>query len=156
MDMEGGKPQAVGPADFIGVAVAKDGRRIAGRSASGETVVFDRETQKLEVIPGIAPQESLSKWTEDGRALIVSSSSTPWQARIYRLEVATGQRTLLQTIEPTKKAGSTMPMRVAYAEGSRTYATARYEFWETFTWWKDWSKKSDQPRRVSALPQTPE
>jgi hypothetical protein len=121
MDLEGGKPQAVGPADFIGVAVAKDGKRIAGRSASGETVVFDRETQKLEVIPGIAPQESLSKWAEDGRALIVYSS-TPWQARIYRLEVATGQRTLLRTIEPTEKAGSATPMRLAYAEGSRTYA----------------------------------
>ena len=121
MDLEGGKPQALGPADLIGVTVAKDGKRIAGRNAAGEAVVFDRETQQAQVIPGFQPQESLSKWTDDGRALIVYSS-TPWEARIYRLEVATGKRTLLQTIEPNEKAGSMVPIRLAYAEDSKTYA----------------------------------
>ena len=89
-------------------------------SPASETAVFDRGTQKLQVIPGIEPQESLAKWTEDGRALVVYSS-TPWEARIYRMEVATGRRTLLQTVEPVERAGSTMPMRLAYAEGSKTY-----------------------------------
>jgi Tol biopolymer transport system component len=121
MDLEGGKPQALGPADFVGVAVAKDGKRVVGRNAAAKTVVFDRETQKLQVIPGVEFNEALFKWTEDGRALIVYSS-TPWQARVYRLEVATGQRTLLQTIESTEKAGSATPMRLAYAEDSKTYA----------------------------------
>src|SRR5258708_4693954 len=77
--------------------------------------------RKLQVIPGIEPHESLAKWTEDGRALVVYSS-TPWEARIYRVEVATGKRTLLQTVEPGERAGSTMPMRLGYAEGSKTYA----------------------------------
>jgi serine/threonine protein kinase/Tol biopolymer transport system component len=121
MDLEGGKPRPLGPADFVGVTVDKDGRRIAGHNAAGETVVFDRETQQLQIIPGAVAQESLAKWSEDGRALIVYSS-TPWEVRIYRLEVATGQRALLETIEPIEKAGSTMPIRVAYAEGSKTYA----------------------------------
>ena len=48
-------------------------------------------------------------------------SSTPWEARIYRVEVATGKRTLLQTVEPSERAGSTMPIRLAYAERSKTY-----------------------------------
>jgi tricorn protease-like protein len=121
MDLEGGKPQAAGPADFVGVDVAKDGKRIVGRNASAETVVFDLATQKLQVIPGVESHETLFKWTEDGRGLILYSS-TPWEARIYRLEVGPGRRTLLQTIEATEKAGSTMPIRLAYAEGSKTYA----------------------------------
>ena len=120
MDIAGGKPQAVGPADFTGVAVAKDGKRIAGRNGSAETVVFDRGTEKLQVTPGIQLQESVARWTEDGRALVVYSS-TPWKAQIYRVEVATGKRTLLQTVEPDERAGSTAPMRLAYAEGSKTY-----------------------------------
>ena len=126
MDLEGGTPQALGPADVIGAAVAKDGKRIAGRNASTKTVVFDRGTQKLEIIPGVEPQESLAKWTEDGRALIVYSS-TPWEARIYRVEVVTGKRTLLQTIEASERAGSTVPIRLAYAEESKTcaYSTVR-------------------------------
>jgi hypothetical protein len=60
------------------------------------------------------------KWTEDGQALLVYSS-TPWEARIYRVEVATGTRTLLQTVEPGEKAGSRLPLRLAYAERSKTY-----------------------------------
>ena len=120
MDLEGGKPQALGPSDFTGVAVAKDGKRIAGRNASAEAVVFDRETQKLQVIPGIEAREALAQWTEDGQGLLVYSP-TPWEARIYRVEAATGKRTLLQTVEPGEKAGSIAPLRLAYAEGSKTY-----------------------------------
>src|SRR6266568_7481155 len=71
MDLDGGKPQPLGPSDFTGFAVAKDGKRIAGRNASGEAVVFDRATQKAQVIPGIEPGEVLAKWTEDGQALLV-------------------------------------------------------------------------------------
>jgi Tol biopolymer transport system component len=120
MDLEGGKPQALGPSDFTGIAMAKDGKRIAGRNSSAEAVVFDRETQKLQVIPGVEPREELAKWTKDGQALLVYSP-TPWEARIYRVEAATGKRTLLQTVEPGEKAGSTLPLRLAYAEDSKTY-----------------------------------
>jgi len=121
MDTEGVKPQALGPVDFIGAIVAPDGKRIAGRNAAAEAVVFDRESQKLEIIPGVEPQEEFSEWTEDGRALI-TYSSTPSAARIYRIDVSTGQRTLLQTIDPAEKAGLTTPIRLAYAGRAKTYA----------------------------------
>jgi hypothetical protein len=104
MDLEGGKPQPLGPPDFIGSAIAKDGKRIAGRNASAEAVVFDRETQKLQVIPGVEPLDQLEKWTEDGKGLLVVSAK-PWEARIYRMNTPTGKRTLLQTVEPSEKAG---------------------------------------------------
>jgi hypothetical protein len=120
MDLDGGKPQTLGPADFTGVAVAKDGKRLAGRNALAEAVVFDRETQKVEAIPGIEQQESLQKWTEDGQALL-GSSGTLWEARMYRVEVETGKRTLLRKVELSEKAGSIAPVRLAYAEGSKTY-----------------------------------
>jgi Tol biopolymer transport system component len=120
MDLDGGKPQALGPADFTGVAVAGDGKRIAGRDASAEAMVFDRETQKMHVIPGVGPRDQFQKWTEDGQALLMYSA-TPWEARMYRVEAATGKRTLLQTVEPSQKAGSIAAVRLAYAEGSKTY-----------------------------------
>jgi len=83
-------------------------------------VVFDRETQKLQTIQGIGPVDELERWTEDGQALLVSSA-TPWEARIYRVEVATGKRTLLQTVEPSEKVGSIATVKLAYAERSKTY-----------------------------------
>jgi eukaryotic-like serine/threonine-protein kinase len=120
MDLEGGKPQSLGPADFRGTAVAKDGKQIAGRNASGEVVVFDRETQMVRVVPGIGPQDDFDRWTEDGQALLVSSG-TPMAAEMYRVEVATGKRTLLQTVELREKAGSVLKLRPQYSENSKTY-----------------------------------
>ncbi len=121
MDLEGGKPQPLGPPDFTGSAIAKDGKRIAGRNASGEPVVFDRETQKLQVLQGVEPHYQIENWTEDGKGLLVVSA-TPREARIYRVDIATGKRTLLQTVEPSEKAGSNQDVRVVYAEDSKTYA----------------------------------
>jgi Tol biopolymer transport system component len=120
MDLDGGKPQPLGPPDFTGSAVAKDGKRIAGRNASGDVVVFDRETQKAQVVPAIGPQEAFDIWTEDGKALLVSSG-TPMAVRMYRVEVATGKRTLLQTVELSEKAGSVLKLRLQYNENSKTY-----------------------------------
>jgi len=131
MALDGGKPQPLGPADFIGIAVSPDGKRIAGRNANGEAVIFDRETQKMQAISGIEhggifSGEILSKWTEDGKALLLYSA-TPREARIYRVEPETGKRTLLQTVEPRDKAGLGDPIRLAYAERSKTcaYTTVR-------------------------------
>ena len=120
MDLEGGKPQPLGPADFRGTAVAKDGKQIAGRNASGEVVVFDRETEKVRVVPGIGPQDDFDQWTEDGQALL-TSSGTPMEAGIYRVEVANGKRTLLQRLELREKAGSVLKLRPEYSENTKTY-----------------------------------
>jgi serine/threonine protein kinase/Tol biopolymer transport system component len=121
MDLEGGKPQPLGPADFTGATVSGDGKKIAGRNGSGEAVVFDRETQTVRAISGIAPQDQLQKWTKDGTALLVNDS-TPQAAHMYRVEVATGKKTLVQNLEPSENAGSMMNLRMYYAEGSKTYA----------------------------------
>lgn len=121
MDLAGGKPQALGPADFIGVAVAKDGKRIAGHDDSGAALVFDRETQKVQPIPGVGPQDRLEKWTEDGQGLLVSAE-TLREAKMYRLDVASGKRTLLQTVEPVEKAGSVEWVWLSYSEATKTYA----------------------------------
>jgi hypothetical protein len=121
MDIEGGKPQALGPPGFLGIAVARDNKRIAGRDATETAVVFDRETEKVQPIPGIDLQERIQRWTDDGQALIVYRA-TAWDGNIYRVEVPTGKRALLQHIELSEKAGSVLPLRLAYAERSKTYA----------------------------------
>jgi Tol biopolymer transport system component len=120
MDLDGGKPQPVGPSDFRGISVAKDGMRIVGIKASGEAVIFDTSTKKLQAIPGIGPGESVQGWTDDGQALLLTAS-TPWEAQIYRVEVGSGKRNLLQKFELEDKAGSSLNMRALYEERSKTY-----------------------------------
>ena len=120
MDLQGGKPEQLGPADFTGIAVAKGGRKIAGRNGAGDAVVFDKDTQKTQPIPGVGPQDIVQAWTRDGEALLVTTS-TPWEAQMYRVEVASGKKTLLQKLELSEKAGSNVRVRMYYAEQSKTY-----------------------------------
>jgi hypothetical protein len=50
-----------------------------------------------------APQDEIQKWTKDGTALLVNAS-TPQAAHMYRVEVTTGKKTLVQNIEPSENA----------------------------------------------------
>ena len=77
MDINGGKPQIVGPTDFVDSSVPNDGKRIAGYNFPGQTVVLDLATQKVRPVPGIGSQEGVDRRTEDGHALQVLSW-TPW------------------------------------------------------------------------------
>jgi eukaryotic-like serine/threonine-protein kinase len=120
MDLDGGKPQPIGPSDFRGVCVAKDGTRIAGRKASGEALIFDISTQKTETVPGVAAADDIDRWTADGQALLVVAS-TRSEGQVFRIDVGTGKRTLLQKVEPADQSGSSLNMKVFYAEGSKTY-----------------------------------
>ena len=54
------------------------------------------------------------------QALLVTTS-TPWEAQIYRVEVPTGKKNLLQKVELSEKAGSIYNVRAQYAEDSKTY-----------------------------------
>ncbi|MDP9003435.1 MAG: hypothetical protein M3N12_01445, partial [Verrucomicrobiota bacterium] len=124
IDLETGNLQVCGPAGFLGVAIANDGKRIAGFDETGKSVIFNTETQRLREIPGIT-QDSSSEleskveqlgelWTDDGKALIVNKS-TLFGGEIYRLDLETGKSTLLQKFELSDKAGSLFRLRVLYA-----------------------------------------
>ena len=121
LDLDSGKLQPVGPADFVGTAVARDGRRVAGRDANGAAEVFDLASQKAQPLPGLGPRDQIDKWAEDGQALLVTDS-TPLEGEIYRVDATTGKRTLLQKVELAEKAGSVVPLKICYAEKSKTYA----------------------------------
>jgi serine/threonine protein kinase/Tol biopolymer transport system component len=118
IDLEGGMPQTIGPQDFRGLAVSPDGKRIAGWDNANQAVVFDRDTQKVSVVPGIAPGDRFRRWTVDGKALLVSSG-TPFSARMNRVETATGKHTLLQSVELSEKAGSRANLFLSYAEANK-------------------------------------
>ena len=60
------------------------------------------------------------KWSEDGQALQVTAS-TPWHAEVYRVDVATGKRTLLEKMELSEKAGSSVNLKIYYSELRKTY-----------------------------------
>jgi hypothetical protein len=69
---------------------------------------------------GVGPEERFEKWTEDGQALPGIQGDAVGSTDV-RLEVPTGKRTLLQTVDPSERAGAVQEGRRSYAEGSKTY-----------------------------------
>ncbi|MGB9236098.1 MAG: protein kinase [Terriglobales bacterium] len=121
LDIDGGKLQPIGPADFKGEAVSPDGKRIAGWHGASEAAVLDLDTQKIDALSGLNPGERILHWSLDGKAVLINSS-TPREAHIFRVETDTGKRTLLQSIQPHDIAGSMRPITAVYDERSKTYA----------------------------------
>jgi Tol biopolymer transport system component len=122
LDLGSGELKPLGPDGFRVRAVAHDGRRIAG-SIAGKAVIFDRETQKVEPAPGIAATDYDYRWTRDDRGLLVQVR-TAGEVVVYRVDVATGKRTLLKTIEEKDRAGL-MEEYILLAEDEKSYATMR-------------------------------
>ena len=81
---------------------------------------------------------NLKNGSKIGKGLLVVSA-TPWEARIYRVDAPTAERTLLETVEPSEKAGSTQNVRLAYAVDSKTYIYNTVRVPGRCTWWKDWN-----------------
>jgi hypothetical protein len=52
---------------------------------------------------------------------LLLASTAPGEARVYRVAVSDGKRTLLREVELGEKAGSAAPVTLLYAEKSKTY-----------------------------------
>ena len=109
VDPDGGKPMAVSPEGmdhFRGQkVVSPDGRRIAGFMTGGRiTRIFSLDGGDPVDVLGLEPQDIVMRWSTDGRALFVfNRDSLPM--KIHRVELDTGERTLMHTLVPTDPAG---------------------------------------------------
>jgi hypothetical protein len=120
MDVSSGKLEPLGPERFRVIAVGKDGKRILGTMPTG-WVIFNTETQQVQPVAGIADTESPRKWTKDGEGLLVLGGPPAGPMSVTRLDLATGKRTLLKTVEAKDKAG-VLDMSMTMAEDEKSYA----------------------------------
>jgi eukaryotic-like serine/threonine-protein kinase len=103
-DLKDGDPRPVTPE---GVAVrsdtlSPDGKWIAA-NVKGHLERFPVDGGDPQPIPGGEPQDTAIRWRGDGRALFVRSGRLP--VRIFSIDVATGQRTLIHEIAPRDTVG---------------------------------------------------
>jgi DNA-binding winged helix-turn-helix (wHTH) protein/Tol biopolymer transport system component len=103
--VDGGKPRALTPEGVTWCRPSPDGKWIAARDiASNEVRLYPLEgSTPPRTVPGMMPGESFT-WTSDPNFLYVSQS-TPVSAKVYRLNIATGQRQLYKEISPLDSAG---------------------------------------------------
>jgi hypothetical protein len=103
-DMAGGAPRPVTPE---GVSVrantlTPDGTGIAAE-LTGQLMLFPVDGGEPQPIKGGDAQDRPMRWRDDGRVLFVRQGRLP--ARIFALDVTSGQRTLVREIGPRDTVG---------------------------------------------------
>jgi Tol biopolymer transport system component len=72
------------------------------------------------LIPGVAPSEVPTGWSPDGHELfVILRGDIP--AHVYRVDIATGKRTLWKTLEPADSAGIDTIGRVNLSLDTKSY-----------------------------------
>jgi Tol biopolymer transport system component len=122
-DVGGGRPQPIGPADLQVEfpVVSPDGRAVAGANADGDVFVIPLAGGKAAVVPGTEPGELPIQWSLDSKSLYVyRPDEIP--ARVYQVEVASGNRHLFREIPVADPTGLDGRMTVVMTPDGTSYA----------------------------------
>ena len=105
IDQERGAPKPItGEEPGIQGAVSPDGTRVAVASQSGPGRIVPIEGGEARPLPGVVAGDFILGWTDDARGLfVIRPKGLP--ARIERVDLATGQRTLWKEVLPVDRAG---------------------------------------------------
>ena len=71
-------------------------------------------------MPGMLPAEFATAWSGDGHSLFVMARGQV-PAQVFRVDVATGQRTLWKTVEPADAAGIDTVGRLMMSADNKSY-----------------------------------
>ena len=128
LGLEGSPPKPISGegVDALQFAISRDGHNVAGIGPDGKGYLYPVEGGDARPIPGFEEGEVPIAWTTDGKAMFVTRPGER-PARIMRLDVTTGQRTLWKELMPLDSAGvqNIGPIRITPDGKSYVYGFQR-------------------------------
>lgn len=116
LDMRDGKVRPVTPVGTRAGKLSPDAMRIVTLDVAAEKyVLVDVASGKVSEIPGLEKDDEVVGWNLDGRMVNVWNQDLP--ARISQVDVTSGRRQLVQTVEPMAMLGSMYARMVTSADG---------------------------------------
>ncbi len=106
-------------------AVSPDGRVVAAQGPDRSTRLYPVDGGESRQVPGTSPNDTVVRWTADGRGLYVRSLGLP--TRVDIVDVATGRRTRFKEFTPADPAGvySVGPILISRDGKSYVYSFPR-------------------------------
>ncbi len=104
--VEGGAPQPISPEGVHATAftISPDGTQVAGIGPDRRGYLYPAGSGQPRAILGFEPGEQLINWTHDGKSMyIYRPGELP--ARVHKLDLATGKKTLWRQLMPSDAAG---------------------------------------------------
>jgi len=105
-DIDGGKPLPVSPegTDALTFSLSPDGKTVAAVGPDGKGYFYPIPAGEPRPIKGLNDGEVPAGWTSDSSSIYVDRPSD-LPAKVYRLNIETGQRTLWKQLMPPDPAG---------------------------------------------------
>jgi len=121
-DVSGGKPKAISPegVDAQAFAVSPDGQWVIGIGPDQKGYLFSPAGADSRVVNGIEAGDIPINWSQDNRSIyLYRAGEVP--AKVYRLELATGKRTVWKQIAPLDPTGVSTIGPIRMTPDGKTY-----------------------------------
>jgi len=100
--------------------LSPSGRWVANVGPDRKLYVYPVAGGDAKLVPGVQPTEVATGWTADEHSLFVlARGEVP--AQVYRVDLATGQRTFWKSMEPADSAGIDTIGRVMLSADDKSY-----------------------------------
>lgn len=129
LDLAGGKPVPITPEGIHGGLVSPDGRSFIQADDKGILVLRAVGQGEPRPVPNLEPGFTPVRWTADSTSVYVYHRS-PAPTNVYKVNVTTGQKALVQELQPEANTGviSIAPVVVS-PDGSRF----AYSYYQVFS-----------------------
>jgi dipeptidyl aminopeptidase/acylaminoacyl peptidase len=106
VDTDTGAKRVLTPegASQFGAGMAPDGKWVAASAPDRRMVLYPTEGGEPSPVPGVEPEETVVRWTADGRGLYVADYRK-MPVTLYRLDLSTGRREPMRSFAPADAAG---------------------------------------------------
>ena len=126
LDLNGGKPRPVTNEGIQGDLVSPDGRYILPMDTAAEVAVYPLDGGLPRVISGLEPGFIPVQWSKDSTSIYgYHPGKVP--AEVYKVNIATGEKTLIQELRPETTAGAVTISNMAVTRDGSLFAYSYYQ-----------------------------
>jgi Tol biopolymer transport system component len=121
LDIDGGKPRAVTPGGVTCGPSSPDGRFMVGVGADNAVAIYPIGDGATRNVPDLEKGFSPVQWSEDGKFLYgYRQGEVP--ISIYKVDIATGSKTIVQELRPGEPAGVVTVAPVVVSRDGKRFA----------------------------------
>jgi eukaryotic-like serine/threonine-protein kinase len=121
MPLDGRNLRPITPEGTAEGLVSPDGRQVSARTIGGGYRIYPIDGGQPRDLPSLTPDDNVTRWSPDGRALWVYSAAG-FPVRIDSVDLATGRRSPLETIELSDTSAVLSVFSVSLADDPHVYA----------------------------------
>jgi len=121
-EISGGKPKAISPegVDAVAFAISPDGQLVVGIGPDQKGYLFSSAGGDPRIVAGMQPGDIPINWSEDAHSIFLyRTGEVP--AKVYRLELAAGKKTVWKEIAPLDPTGVSTIGPILMTPDGKTY-----------------------------------